>query len=260
MSADWLAIFRKLSQAEYPCANSAISAVRTQVVEITEVCEAGDAVFPCAVSVPLAPLETPRRQIGPLTALTAHGQCQMKSPDGDANRLNLLGLSANGANGAIGIGVNENAGSANANDTLEPMALTLDGEDLATAPRPSCGGITFHQAPGAPWRCSACEPADEPPSAGWQFCGLPQAADDRAEQAGGVPIPEPAPEAEPLPWTDDRGWIARWCAAGPTLPAREAAARAWIAAAPAEPLPRCLAAVELRRIAAQHGLRVEVGP
>ena len=255
MSADWLAIFRKLSQAEYPCAVSAISAVRTQAVEITEVCEAGDAVFPCAVSVPLAPLETPRRQIGPLTALTAHGQCQMKSPDGDANRLNLLGLSANGANGAIGIGVNENAGSANANDTLEPMALTLDGEDLATAPCPSCGGITFHQAPGAPWRCSVCEPAAEPPSAGWQFCALPQAADDRTEIA---PIPEPPSEEEPLSWLDDKGWLCRWMNAGATLPAREPVIRAWLATAPAEPLPRCLAAVELRRIAAQHGITVEI--
>jgi hypothetical protein len=45
-----------------------------------------------------------------------------------------------------------------ANDTLEPAALTLDGEGLPAAPYPSCGGVAFHQAPGAPWRCSVCEP------------------------------------------------------------------------------------------------------
>jgi hypothetical protein len=142
-----------------------------------------------------------------------------------------------------------------ANDTLEPAALTLDGEGLPAAPYPSCGGVAFHQAPGAPWRCSVCEPAAEPPSAGWQFCALPQAADDRTEIA---PIPEPPSEEEPLSWLDDKGWLCRWMNAGATLPAREPVIRAWLATAPAEPLPRCLAAVELRRIAAQHGITVEI--
>jgi hypothetical protein len=34
--------------------------------------------------------------------------------------------------------------------------------------------------------------------------------------------------------------------------------QAWIAAAPPGPLPRCLAALELRRIAAQHGIEIEI--
>jgi hypothetical protein len=34
--------------------------------------------------------------------------------------------------------------------------------------------------------------------------------------------------------------------------------RAWLAAVPPGPLPRRLAALELRRIAAQHGIEVEI--
>jgi hypothetical protein len=61
-------------------------------------------------------------------------------------------------------------------------------------------------------------------------------------------------------WNDDREWIRRWREAGPTLPDRLPVARAWITAAPSPPLPRCLAAVELRRIAAQHGGAVKIAP
>jgi hypothetical protein len=65
--------------------------------------------------------------------------------------------------------------------------------------------------------------------------------------------------AEP-PWDDDREWIYRWRTAGPTLADREHVVRAWLAAAPPEPLPRGLPAVELARIARNHGIVVEVAP
>ena len=60
------------------------------------------------------------------------------------------------------------------------------------------------------------------------------------------------------PWDDDREWIARWRTAGPTLAEREPVLRAWLAAAPPQPLPRGLPAVELARIARNHGITVEV--
>jgi hypothetical protein len=69
---------------------------------------------------------------------------------------------------------------------------------------------------------------------------------------------KPRPRALDLPWTDDRGWIIAWRDAGPTLAEREPVLLAWLAAAPQPPLPRRLAAVELRRIAAQHGITVEM--
>jgi hypothetical protein len=59
-------------------------------------------------------------------------------------------------------------------------------------------------------------------------------------------------------WTDDRAWVRSWRDAGPTLAERKSVLEAWLAAAPPQPLPRRLAAIELRRIAAQHGLVVEV--
>ena len=59
---------------------------------------------------------------------------------------------------------------------------------------------------------------------------------------------------------DDREWLRLWRTAGPALTDRLPVVRAWIAAAPPQPLPRRLAAVELRRIARQHGLMVELAP
>jgi hypothetical protein len=72
--------------------------------------------------------------------------------------------------------------------------------------------------------------------------------------------PATAPTAPPPPWTDDPAWIRQWWTAGATLTNREPVLRAWLAAAPSQPLPRCLAAVELARIARNHGLVVEVEP
>jgi hypothetical protein len=44
----------------------------------------------------------------------------------------------------------------------------------------------------------------------------------------------------------------------PTLADREPVLRAWLAAAPPQPLPRCLAVVELAHIARHHGIVAEV--
>jgi hypothetical protein len=63
---------------------------------------------------------------------------------------------------------------------------------------------------------------------------------------------------DPPPWTNDRKWIRLWRTAGPALADRKPVVRAWLAMAPSQPLPRTLAAIELARIAAQHGLVVEV--
>jgi hypothetical protein len=46
--------------------------------------------------------------------------------------------------------------------------------------------------------------------------------------------------------------------AGATVAEREPVVRAWIASAPPGPLPRGLPAVELARIARNHGIEVEV--
>jgi hypothetical protein len=127
---------------------------------------------------------------------------------------------------------------------------------------------------------SACEPltlpSDVSAMAGWQFCSLPpdpgdpvQAAPpgaaespqdaDSASARPGAPSPADALPGDPLPaWDDDREWLRLWRTAGPALTDRERVARAWIAAAPPQPLPRTLAAVELCRIAARHRISVEV--
>jgi hypothetical protein len=81
----------------------------------------------------------------------------------------------------------------------------------------------------------------------WVRCGL--GAPLTAEALSGAPLP---------PWDDDCAWLWLWRTAGPALTHREPVARAWIAAAPEQPLPRTLTSVELRRIAAQHGIAVEV--
>jgi hypothetical protein len=46
--------------------------------------------------------------------------------------------------------------------------------------------------------------------------------------------------------------------AGPTLAERRPVLEAWLTAAPEPPLPRRLAALELARIARNHGIEVEV--
>jgi hypothetical protein len=92
----------------------------------------------------------------------------------------------------------------------------------------SCGWITPLNALGTCWPCSPVAPL------------------------------APAPV---LPsWDDDRAWIARWQQAGPTLAERLPVLEAWLALAPPQPLPRQLAALELARIARQHGIAVEVAP
>jgi hypothetical protein len=158
------------------------------------------------------------------------------------------------------------------------VGLVLDDAGDPAAPCGTCGGRGFHKVPGANWRCSACEPPTLPGDAaalgGWAFCSLPPDApaqdgppgtdespqdDDSASAGSGAPSTADArPGAPRPPWTDDRAWIRRWRTAGPTLADREPVARAWIASAPPQPLARCLAAIELRRIAAQHGIAVKV--
>jgi hypothetical protein len=61
-------------------------------------------------------------------------------------------------------------------------------------------------------------------------------------------------------WDNDRTWIDRWRKAGPALVERLPVLEAWLAAAPPQPLPRRFAAVELARIARQHGIVVEIEP
>jgi hypothetical protein len=81
---------------------------------------------------------------------------------------------------------------------------------------------------------------------------------DQARKTGGFSGPgwdgPPGP-----PWTDDRAWLSRWIGAGPTLTERLPVLEAWLTVAPPPPLPRRLAAVELARIARNHGIMVEVG-
>jgi hypothetical protein len=153
---------------------------------------------------------------------------------------------------------------------LEPVGVVTDEAGDPALPCATCGGRAFHRAPGDHWRCSACEPP--PPGdgsllAGWSFCALPpdpgqegppapRQDDDLGPGQGRGPLATAEPPDAP-PWNDDRGWIDRWRKAG-ALADREPVVRAWIAAAPPQPPPRHLAAVELRRIAAQHGIAVEL--
>jgi hypothetical protein len=162
-------------------------------------------------------------------------------------------------------------------DALEPVGVILDEADDPALPCGTCGAGIFHQPPGDRWRCSGCEPptlpGDAAALAGWAFCSLPpedpaqdalpgargnaqnadsesgQAEPQRAEALPGAPCP---------PWDDDREWIRLWRTAGPALTDRRPVVEAWIAVAPEQPLPRTLAAVELKRIAAQHAVEIEV--
>jgi hypothetical protein len=93
----------------------------------------------------------------------------------------------------------------------------------------SCGWITPLGASGTCWACTS---PDAPPTT--------------------------LPTAAPPPWNNDRAWIDLWRRAGLTLPERKPALEAWLASAPSQPLPRCLAALELARIARQHGVTVEL--
>jgi hypothetical protein len=102
----------------------------------------------------------------------------------------------------------------------------------------------------------------------WHACALPPAGSGDAFPRRGDElvviealaheVEAPVPAEDHPPWTDDRAWIARWRQAGPALPEREPVVRAWLAAAPSPPLPRTLAALELRRLAREHGLSVAV--
>jgi hypothetical protein len=151
------------------------------------------------------------------------------------------------------------------------VGVILDDAGAPARPCATCGGRRFHQVPGDPWRCSTCEPpTDAVALAGWAFCslppedGLPGAAegaqnDDPGSGHAGASPTDALPGVLRPPWHDDREWLRLWRIAGPPLAAREPVVRAWIVAAPEPPLPRCLAALELARIARQHGLTVEVG-
>jgi hypothetical protein len=153
----------------------------------------------------------------------------------------------------------------------------LDEDGYPAATCATCGGRRFHQAPGDRWRCSGCAPPVLPDDAaamvGWSFCALPPDPDEDgplgrpqscpsddpgSRRVDERPVAEARPEA-PLPdWRDDREWIWRWGRAGPALIDRLPVLEAWIASAPPQPLPRCLAALELARIAREHGITVEV--
>jgi hypothetical protein len=162
---------------------------------------------------------------------------------------------------------------------LESVGIVLDDAGDPALPCATCGGCSFHQPPGDPWRCSICEPPTLPDDAaalaGWEFCSLPpgsgdwvqgglpgaaEGAQDAASGSGhtGVSPTTAFPGALRPPWDNDREWIRLWRIAGPTLATREPIVRAWIGAAPEQPLPRCLAALELARVARQHGLTIEV--
>jgi hypothetical protein len=125
---------------------------------------------------------------------------------------------------------------------LEPLGIILDETGAPAMLCGTCDGHRFHQAPGERWRCSACAspplPRDGAAMVGWSFCALPT-----------------NPDA--LAWDNDRAWLDLWRAAGP-LADRRPVVEAWIAAAPAQPLPRTLAAVELARIAREHDLVIEI--
>jgi hypothetical protein len=123
------------------------------------------------------------------------------------------------------------------------------------------GSRTVGEAPSAAEASPGASPSawddlfqDAPP--GCQ--GDAQKRDFVSAGSGVPPTADGSPDAPPAAWSDDRGWIARWRTAGPTLPDRLPVARAWITAAPSLPLPQCLASIEIRRIAAQHGIAVEI--
>jgi hypothetical protein len=130
--------------------------------------------------------------------------------------------------------------------TVRPGAFPVPKNEssLAAPPDPAtapigrcrvCGWIAPLSARRMCWPCSPAAPPDTAP------------AED-----------PPAQAVDPPPWTDDREWIWRRRIAGPTLLDREPVLRAWLAATPPQPLPRCLAAVELARIAREHGITVEI--
>jgi hypothetical protein len=113
--------------------------------------------------------------------------------------------------------------------------------DPATAPIGKCRSCGWMTPLGTRRTCWSCSSAESPATV----------------EVADPPVQEPADHP---PWTDDREWIRRWRTAGPTLTEREPVLRAWIAAAPPQPLPRCYAAVELVRIARNHGITVEIAP
>ena len=132
-------------------------------------------------------------------------------------------------------------------EPLEPVGIVLDEAGDPAVSCGTCGGHSFHQAPGAPWRCSGCEPPTLPDDAaalaGWAFCSLPpddpaqdgppgtaenpQDADSALARPWTPPTADAPPDAPPTPWTDDRAWITRWRTAGPILADRLPVAEAW---------------------------------
>lgn len=58
------------------------------------------------------------------------------------------------------------------------------------APCRACHGLAFHQPPGGPWTCSACEPPRLPTDGaalvGWTFCTLPMPRDPAVRALIGV--------------------------------------------------------------------------
>jgi hypothetical protein len=134
--------------------------------------------------------------------------------------------------------------------------IALDGDGYPCRPCPVCCGRLFWKPADLPdagpgWRCHGCELPSRP----YHGCGLLPDADAPLKPAAEVVLDRAAPD-----WTDDRAWIALWRDAGSTLAGRKPVLEAWFATAPPPPLPRRLAAVELRRIAQQHGIEVEVAP
>jgi hypothetical protein len=67
-------------------------------------------------------------------------------------------------------------------EAFEPVGVIVDEAGNPALPCATCGGRSFHQAPGAPWRCSGCEPptlpGDAAALAGWSFCSLPATPDE----------------------------------------------------------------------------------
>jgi hypothetical protein len=153
-----------------------------------------------------------------------------------------------------------------------------DGGEIALDPGgyplkhcPACGGRLFWKSaveiPAGPgWRCRACEL----PDGLYHGCGLPpdsaqngpatrsRNAQEYDSHPGRPGVPSAiATLPDVPPWTDDRVWIDRWRKAG-ALADRRPVLEAWLAAAPPQPLPRCLASVELARLAREHGVEVEL--
>ena len=71
-----------------------------------------------------------------------------------------------------------------------PDGFALDDGGAPVVPCTACGCGEFHRAPGAPWRCSACEPPTLPADAsllvGWAFCAVPGGSPKARE-----PLPYP---------------------------------------------------------------------